>query len=485
MVNDLGGLLDSAFIAPDGSNLERVDDLFTKVSRRLLEHLASADQRPPLPDGGSLFELAVLPQEPSDEEQLLAQLQDILRRSMNQANPQYIGHMDPMPSTWSILGELVAAGLNNNMLSVEMSPILSRLEYALMQRLSRFFGLGEQSGGVMLNGGTIANLQALAVARNHVIKVQARGLAAWDQELAIFASRDAHVSISKAAMVLGIGTDCVCHVDTDDQGRMHIGDLGEKLELAKHNGVCPLAIVATAGTTTTGSIDPLRQIADLARDHDVWLHVDAAYGGALQFSSLHRTKLDGIERADSLTFNPQKWLYVSRTCVLVLFRRLHDLFADFRVGAPYMRTHTDVPNLGELSIQGTRSTDVLKLWLSINSLGLKGCEQLIDNGCELAEFLQHEVCQRQYLEVAAPVETNLLCFRSNPPGLAISKLDAWNIRLNDYLRTAGFFLSLPRYRGHCWQRAVVLNPYTGRAQLRSLLHAIDRFHEQTTQVDLS
>lgn len=398
---------------------------------------------------------------------------------MNAANPAFIGHMDSMPTTLSFLGEMVTAAVNNNMLSLEMSPLFSRLETRLLKEFATVFGLGAQAGGVMLSGGSLANLQALAVARNIKFDALKQGINALTHPPVLFASEVAHTSIQKAAMLLGLGASSVIPVRTNANSQMEIGELRHAVENARQDGKAPFYIVATAGTTTTGNIDPLSEIGLVAREHGLWFHVDAAYGGALILSESQRQRLAGIEQADSITFNPQKWLYVAKTCAMVLFRDMAALTKAFRIQAPYMRDSGDFVNLGEVSVQGTRHAEVLKLWLSLQHIGRNGYAQLIEESYRLAGCFLQQVRKRAFLETAGEPETNLICFRGAPSWVSDNEWDNWNANLQAYLLQQGnTFLSLPTYRGHRWLRAVLLNPYTDEAIIDRLFHHIDVFAEQ-------
>ncbi|MEM7769944.1 MAG: aminotransferase class I/II-fold pyridoxal phosphate-dependent enzyme [Cyanobacteria bacterium P01_A01_bin.37] len=468
----------TAFIDPTGGNRQQVDALAQQVLTRLVTHLSQAGDRPPIPTPLEVVGLATIPDTPVEESQLLDSLDQILSTSMNAANPGYIGHMDSMPTVMSMLGDLVASAVNNNMLSVEMSPIFSRLEPLLLQQFAKLFGFGDSAGGVLLSGGTLANLQALAVARN--IKFQARqhGIVGLDKQPVLFASDVAHTSLQKAAMLLGLGTSAVIPVPTNEDSQMSIEALKERIAQTEAANQTPFCIVATAGTTTTGNIDPIPDIYQVAKAHDLWLHVDAAYGGALMFSPQHRHRLAGIEQADSITFNPQKWLYVAKTCVMVLFNRFTDLTSAFQVQAPYMKQLDDLTNLGEISVQGTRHADVLKLWLSLQHLGQRSYAQLIDESDMLTQFVVAEIKKRPFLELASTPDMNIVCFRGIPAQVASDQWDTWNTDLQSaLLHRHNIFLSLPLYRGSRWLRMVLLNPYTDRTQVTDLFSAIDAFAE--------
>ena len=465
----------SAFIAPNGENKIEIDQLAQQVLGLVLKHLYTADNHSPLPQT-TQFPISVnIPDTPVPETKILEQLQIILNNSMNAANSAFVGHMDSMPTTFSILGEMVTAAVNNNMLSLEMAPIFSRLESLLLKEFAALFGFGGNTGGVMLSGGSLANLQALAVARNVKFDTLEQGITAQTSKPVLFASEVAHTSLQKAAMLLGLGASSVIPVKTNANSQIEISELRNAIEKAKRNGNTPFCIVATAGTTTTGNIDPLAEIGQIAHEYNLWFHVDAAYGGALILSENNREKLAGIEYADSITFNPQKWMYVAKTSVMVLFRDMATLIKAFRIQAPYMRDTEDFINLGEISVQGTRHAEILKLWLSLQHIGKKGYAQLIEESYRLTDCFVHQIKKRPFLEIASEPETNLVCFRGVPSWVSSTEWDRWNTNLQSHLLENGkTFLSLPTYRGSRWLRAVLLNPYTDEETLLHLFEEIGK-----------
>jgi len=431
-----------------------------------------------LPPNSFNFDLPEIPHSGITETQLIERLQVVLEGCMNPAHPGYIGHMDSMPTTASVLGDLAAAAVNNNLLSLEMSPFFSRMEAHLIKQVAALFGF-EEGTGVMLSGGSLANLQALAVARNAAFHVDEQGLNALGRQPVLFASEGAHTSIQKAAMVLGLGTSAVIRIATNGDSQMKGEELSKAINRAFAEGKFPFCVVATAGTTVTGNIDPLPEISAIAKKHDLWFHVDAAYGGALVFSNAHRHRLTGIEVADSITFNPQKWLYVAKTCAMVLFRENRILEQVFRIPAPYMQDKESFTNIGEISLHGTQHADVLKLWLSLQHIGRLGYEQLITESYALTTFLIEQIRKRPGLELVSQPDTNIVCFRSRPSHLSESSWDKWNLALQDYLlQEASIFLSTPMYRNSRWLRVVLLNPFTDESTLELMFRHIDKFVRQ-------
>ncbi|ELZ12694.1 diaminobutyrate decarboxylase [Halovivax asiaticus JCM 14624] len=468
-------LPDSAFIDPSGANTEAARGFAEEVLDQLLTQLETADDRSPLPAESTTLS-ATISEGPRSPDDLLEDLEKAVEGSMNPAHPGYIGHMDTMPTTISILGDLVASAINNNMLSVEMSPVFSELEVQLTEQIAAEFGLGSDAGGVLASGGSLANLHALTVARNQMFDSHADGLTEEDRKPVLFASEVAHTSLQKAAMILGLGTDAVVPVETDESSRLKPIALERAVERAKRNERAPFCVVATAGTTTTGNIDPLPAIRDVTREYDLWFHVDAAYGGALVFSEDERSRLDGIEAADSVTFNPQKWCYVAKTCAMALFTNADVLHEDFRIGAPYMRGDDAIPNIGELSVQGTRRAAILKLWLTFQHLGRNGLRQLIDESYRLTAMIRERIVGHDALELASEPEMNIVCFRAVPEWCPPEGRDDLNSRLQQALLSEHeIFVSLPTYRDSQWLRVVLLNPFTGEDTIQRLFGGIDTF----------
>jgi len=473
---NLTDLSKTAFINPSGSNSSEISALLKRVLEEVLDFSTNAERYPCIPDEPDELESFEFPDFPVGQEAFIKLIQTTLKNSMNPLNPAYIGHMDTMSSTASLAGDLTAAAINNNMLSREMSPFFAELEENITTYMAQKFGLGKKSGGVMLSGGSLANLQALTVARNHMLDTASQALHELPGQPVILASEAAHTSLQKAAMVLGLGNQGVQWVPTDSDSKMGTVALRKILVELKQNRQLPFCLVGTAGTTTTGNIDPLSELSAIAKEHNIWFHVDAAYGGALMFSHKHKHLLAGIEHADSITFNPQKWMYVAKTNAIVLFRNKQLLQREFRISAPYMKEDSETVNIGEISLQGTRHADILKLWLTLQHIGLNGYRQLIYESFELTEYMKREIEKRPFLKLSGKPEMNILCFRATPASLPQEKWDAYNVQLNSYLlEEANYFLSLPNYRSQKWQRAVLLNPYLNKKDIKLLFRYIDHF----------
>lgn len=466
------------FINPDGSNIEDVKKTFIDATELLIEHLASANQKNLLPQNEDFDAIKIeLPQYPIDKSQMQNELQTIIDFSMNPANVSYIGHMDSLPSAYSIIGSLYSAALNNNMFSLEMSPYFTRIEYAIIKQFANLFNLPSTSSGVVLSGGTLSNIQAIITARNYFLKSNSGDISLSKKPLVFFASEHAHVSIKKAAMISGLGTDSLIYVKSDSNGKMDVKDLSSKIVSVINNGQAPFAVVATLGTTVTGNIDPIQDIASICKTHNLWLHADAIYGGAIILSKKEKHRLKGIENADSIAFNPQKWMHIAKTCSLLIFRDSDILNRYFSMKAYYTKEQNDFVNLSELSIQGTKQADVLKLWLSILSIGMLGYEDLVDKSFDITREFVKEIKELPNIEFASVQEMNIPTFRL----LANDEQDSneINSRFNAYaIKEHNLFFSLPTYKNQLWQRTILLNPFIDASILQKVSNAITQFTNQ-------
>lgn len=221
-------------------------------------------------------------------------------------------------------------------------------------------------------------------------------------------------------------------------------------------------------------------ISKLAQKFDLWLHIDAIYGGALIFSEKYKHLISGVEEADSVSFNPQKWMYVAKTCSMILFRDFNKMVENFRISAPYMKEQSAYINLGEINVQGTKYAEVVKLWLSLQSLGKNGYEKLIDYSFYLTEEFEIEISKRPFLKLTSKPEMNIICFRGEPTNFNVENFDNWNENLQQYLVSqTDFFLSLPKYKNGLWLRTVLLNPFLSLEHIKTLFKHIDNYEQIT------
>ena len=418
---------------------------------------AAACHQPPLP-GLTLLPPVAPGLRGIGQQALLAELQLLMEGSYNPNHPGALAHLDPPPLLASVVGDLIAAGLNNNLLAEELSPSLSRLEKALCSWLAEAIGLPPGSGGVPASGGSLSNLMALVVARHQ------RGLDGVG-EAVVLCSADAHVSLAKAMRVMGLPPGSLRSIAMDAAGRLDATLLAEDLAGLQRRGVPVIAVVATAGTTVRGAVDPLPTIASLCREHGVWLHVDGAIGAVFALADSHRQRVAGLERADSVTINPQKLLGITKTSSLLLLASPAALSGTFATGLPYMEPSWLGGHGGEAGLQGTRPAEVLKLWLGLRQLGLEGIAAVLDGAISRRRQLQQLLASEGRLRVLGG-SFHLLAFR--PEGLDRSGCDLWSQRTRQELLREGLMLSRPDYHGHHHLKAVLGNPHTTSLHLEAL-----------------
>lgn len=466
------------FINPNGSNKQEVEETIFNSAKYLIDFLSTANQHKLLPDKHEWRDVNIsLPQQALSKKELDKELHKILKLSMNPSNTSYIGHMDSIPSLYSVIGSLYLSALNNNMFSLEMSPYFTRIEYAIVRQFAILFGLPQTSSGVIVSGGTLSNIQAIITARNYHLKSNTGDISKSGKSLVFFASEHAHISIKKAAMLSGLGVESLIYVKSDENSKMDLNDLQLKIDAAINNGHEPFAVVATLGTTVTGNIDPINEIAPICKAHNLWLHADAIYGGAIILSKKEKYRLKGIEKADSIAFNPQKWMHISKTCSLLLYRDSEILKQYFGMKASYVKAQNDYINLSELSIQGTKQADVLKLWLSILSIGLEGYEKMIDKSFSITRDFVKALSQFSNIEFASAQEMNIPTFR------LLAKDDKGSNELNrsynEYaIKEHNIFFSLPTYNRRQWQRTILLNPFLDNSVIDKVCLSIQQFNER-------
>jgi sulfinoalanine decarboxylase len=411
--------------------------------------------------------LSVLPPvEPEDHglapEMLLADLQLVMDGAFNPNHPGALAHLDPPPLPASVAADLICAGLNNNMLAEELSPSLSRLERSLTAWLAEQLGLPAGSGGVAASGGTLSNLMALVAARRQ------RGLAI-DGRAVVVASIDAHVSLAKALAVMGLPPEALRPVPVDSQGRLDPTALEVELDQLERAGLPVIAVVATAGTTVRGAVDPLSAIAGICQRRGLWLHVDGAIGAVFGLVPAHRHRVAGLEQADSITINPQKLLGITKTSSLLLLARPQELAEAFHTGLPYMEPSWGGSHGGESGLQGTRPAEILKLWLGLRQLGLVGIGAVLDGAIQRRRQLQALLTPNERLQLVGG-SFHLLAF--TPKQLDAAGSQAWSDRTRQRLLQEQLMLSRPHYAGRHHLKAVLGNPHTKPAHLENLARVV-------------
>ncbi|MEP5611307.1 MAG: aminotransferase class V-fold PLP-dependent enzyme [Cyclobacteriaceae bacterium] len=454
------------FVSPYGENREFVKQVMDRIAALIIRHFAHSCKRSPLPAygevGRNFFEF---PREANSVESVLSDLEMVFEKSMNHVTPNYMGHMDSMPTLMSIVGEAAVAAINNNMLGVEMSPVFTRMEREVLSDFSTLFGLGSQGGGIMTSGGSLANLQAMIVARNKMLESKDGDVTNAPARPIFFASELAHTSIEKAMMIMGLGKKSLEKIPVDSQGKMLVNNLEQSITQKIKLGSKPICVIATMGTTTTGSMDRIEEIAAVCRKHKLWLHADAIYGGAAILSNKHKHRLAGIELADSIAFNPQKWMLIAKTCSLLMLKKFDEHISYFKIPMPYTSSGEGIYNLGEISIQGSRSAEVLKLWLSLKHLGRKNYEELIDRSYEFTSLFEACIDDLDFLEKYATPETNNILFRVREIDSGTKTVELKQAMLEEY----NTYFGLQMVQNKKWLKFMPLNPFINKPLIEQTL----------------
>ncbi len=424
-----------------------------------------------------------IPDEGLPPEEIAALLRPMLfEHSVYAGHPGHLSYVTGAGTVPGAAADLLAAGLNANVGGWMLSPGASELEAHLMRWLAARFGLPPGSGGLMTSGGAASNLTALKVARDIAAPGDVRRQGLTGERLAVYCSSEAHATILEAADMLGLGEAAVRTIETDDGSRMRADRLEEALAADRRAGVRPVAIVGTAGTTGTGAIDPLPALADLASREGAWFHVDAAYGGAAVFAPELRPLLAGIERADSIAFDPHKWLSTPQSSATLLVRELDVLPRSFSSpDVAYIREDLELTgggqDLGALGPQWSRAFSALKVWVSLAAHGTEAYGRRIAHDVELARYLDALAREHPSLESMAPVTLSVACFRYVPPGIAETPerdpyLDRLNERLMVEIRRDGrTFPSNTEIDGRYALRACITNFRTEAEDLDALVDA--------------
>ncbi len=354
--------------------------------------------------------------------------------------PGFLAYFANSSTVPAILGEYLSAALNVNGMLWKSSPAATELEIVAVDWLRQLLGLPEGLFGVIQDTASASSLVALAAAREAVpgLDVRRRGLVG-QARLRMYASEQAHSSIEKAGIVLGIGQEGLRKIPTDSEFRLDPEALARAIREDRDDGFTPFAVTATVGTTSTSSIDPVGAIASICRREDLWLHVDAAYAGSAACVPELRWLLDGCERADSIVVNPHKWLFVPMDLSVLYTPHPGRVHSAFSLVPDYLKTPEDAvaPNLMDYGVSLGRRFRALKLWMVIRAFGARGLAERIARHIEIAQSFRSWIEDDDAFEVVAPAPLSLVCFRARGAGLEPERQDELNQRLMDRLNESG------------------------------------------------
>src|ERR1700689_343870 len=362
-------------------------------------------------------------------------------------HPRFLAFFANTSSPPAVLAELLAAALNANGFIWKVSPAVTELEVVTLRWLLHWFGLPEDWFGMILDTASTATLHAIAAARA-AMAPETRDIGA-PNDLVLYTSDQAHSSVEKGAMALGLGRRNVRSIGTDSEFRMRPALLADAIDRDREAGLRPFCVVATVGTTSTTSIDPVAAIADIAEREGLWLHVDASYAGSAAVAPEFRWGLDGCGRADSLVFNPHKWLMVPVDCSVFYCRHPDTLRQAFSLVPEILRTSDGGLNMMDYGVPLGRRFRSLKLWFVLRYYGHEGLAQIIRGQIEMIQEMRDRIAADPRFEICAPVLLSVVCFR-------LRGSDAANRLLLDGINGSGrFFLTATVLEGRFVLRIAV------------------------------
>jgi aromatic-L-amino-acid decarboxylase len=462
-----------------------------RVADMLADYLEQVGEYPVVPRIAPGDVRKNLPPSPPDDPERLETVLDDYRRliepnTTHWNHPGFMAYFGITGSGPGIIGEALSAALNINAMLWRTGPAATELEELVCDWLRQMIDLPETFCGHINDTASIASLLAMAAARQRLreYRIRQRGMAGRDDlpPLTVYASQQAHSSIDKAAITLGIGLDNLRRVAVDDEYRMDTGALATAIAEDRAAGRRPVCVIATIGTTSTTSIDPVATIAEICKREGVWLHVDAAYAGSAAICPEYRALMNGIEEADSIVLNPHKWLFTPVDCSVMLVRDVDTLKEAFSVVPEYLRTsETEATNLMDYGVQLGRRFRALKLWMVLRAFGVRGLQERIRHHCGLAREFESWIQAAPGFELCAPVPFSTVCFRA-VPDVPVEERDEFNERLLEEVNAAGpIFLSHTKLRERYVLRLTIGNLRTQRRHVEQAWKLLREAHARLTK----
>lgn len=401
-------------------------------------------------------------------------MQSVFKNNTHLSHPRFFGFVPSNASTLSWLGDIMTTAYNLHMGSQATSPMAYEVEEQILSWLCDKVGFeGHHRGGLFVSGGSMANMTGLIAARDKHLdpKDFNRGVA--------YVSDQTHSSVAKALRLIGINPENVRSIATDDEFKMDISLLKENIENDLKNDLKPFCIIGSTGTTNTGSIDPLNEIADLCEKYKLWFHIDGAYGASAILSEKHKHLLAGIDRCDSLSWDAHKWLFQTYGCAMCLVQNTNDLIKSFHTHPEYL-DDIEAPlgqiNQWDLGMEMTRPARGIKLWLTLQVLGEKFFVEAVEHGFQLSAWAYDELLKKKHWEIVSKPSLAILNFRFAPEDLSASECDQLNQKVSQKMIKNGFagvFTTI--LKGKKVLRICSINPETSEADIRNTIKILNDY----------
>lgn len=462
---------------------EALDEISARAASLVCEYFTHIAERPVLaPNHAGKTKAAVnveLPLAGRPLAELIDECRTVMDLSRHNGHPRFFGYVASPATPVGAYADLIASALNANITCWRSGPAGTEIEQVVVGWLGSLIRYDQNAKGLLTSGGSMANMIALLIAgRRKSPEVSRKGLWNAGPPLTIYASEEVHMSIPKAADTLGFGRDQVRLVGCDERRQLRVDQLVTRIKADQSNGFRPVCIVGTAGTVNTGAIDPLNEIADVARDFDLWFHVDGAYGAPGVLDPRKAALFRGLERADSVSLDPHKWLYVPVDAGCLLFRDVAAA-AVFTEDADYIQLHGHSDDAAfaywDYGVELSRRFRALKVWLTLGYYGVNRIAQAIADDIALAGYLGELVSQANDFELLAPVELSICCFRYVPPELRGNddELNKLNEEIMAVVQKGGrAYLSNATVNGKFALRACITNFRTTKADVAQIIDVV-------------
>ncbi|MGA8492986.1 MAG: pyridoxal-dependent decarboxylase [Terriglobales bacterium] len=418
-----------------------------------------------------------LPETGDDADKILDEVfREMVDKGFHVPSANYFGLMNPTPTYIGVMAEALVAALNPQLATVKRSQLASKIEHETIRWIGERVGWPGEFNGTFTTGGNEANFSglALALAAKFPGAIE-EGVAAIGAQPVLYASDEAHHSIDKSAGLLGVGRKALRRIVVNQKIQLDPQILQQTVEVDIASGKKPFCVVATTGTTNSGAVDDLTAIAEICRRHDLWLHVDGAYGGSAIFSDRHRSLLRGIEQADSIAIDPHKWMAMPLAAGVILTCHPEMLERAFAVAAPYMPKAVESRGIdnSRISTQWTRRMNSLKLWLTLRIHGRKAYEEHIDRQLDLARIFASLLKASRHFELAAPQILPIVAFRLKTPDLSRQQLaEAHASIVEEITRDGKRWISETMVNGQSVLRMMVISYLTEERHLAELANAL-------------
>jgi aromatic-L-amino-acid decarboxylase len=458
-------------------------ELGHRVVDLLAEYLEHIEEKPVFPnvEPRTLTELFAerLPQDPSPPEQVLRELEEkLLPYCTHVGHPGYMGLITPSPSPVGVIGDFLCSALNQNLGAYSIGPAAVAMERRVIRWLTDLAGYGEQAGGNLTSGGMMANFTGLKLARDWASRdrIQQDGV---QERWAVYASEERHVSVDKAVDAVGLGRSALRALPTDAEFQVRLDALEAAIAEDRKHGIRPMCIVGIFGTTTTGAIDPIRELRRIADREGMWLHVDAADGGGMLLSRQTCMRDRGLELADSITIDPHKWFYAPLDAGAVLAKDERRLTASFGLKPSYLTDELDHANERyQYYVHGfeqSRRFRGLKVWMSFKRYGARQIGEWIDGNLRQAKHLYALVAKHPEFEAASDPPMSAICIRylgADPDEARSKELHAEVAGRVE--RSGKFWISTTELKGRTWFRVNPVNFRTRTEHMDQLLALLEQ-----------